>query len=132
MPELPEVEYGRRLAESVVRGARIVSVRCAEDRIVFETPPRRVRQALRGALVRAVHRRGKHLWFELDRETHPLFHFGMTGAFRTRRDVPLVLSSSSARTKGICFQIRFVNVDIFHFKLWHYNNRCSRSMYPAL
>lgn len=30
-----------------------------------------------------MHRRGKQLWFELDRAPHPLFHFGMTGAFHT-------------------------------------------------
>ena len=60
---------------------------CRNDRIVFNgTSPARVRRALRGARVEAVHRRGKHLWFELDARPWPLFHFGMTGAFRTRGD----------------------------------------------
>ncbi|MBZ0267931.1 hypothetical protein K8I85_07235 [bacterium] len=108
MPELPEVEHGRRLAEAVLRGRRIERVRCADDRIVFEgVTPRRVREALTGARVEAVHRRGKHLWFDVDRDVHPLFHFGMTGAFRTRTSRPLVLASSRASGPGDAWPPRF-------------------------
>jgi formamidopyrimidine-DNA glycosylase len=108
MPELPAVEHGRRLAETIVRGARIERVRCADDRIVFDgVTPRRVRETLRGATVREVHRRGKHLWFELDGDWHPLFHFGMTGAFRTRTSRPLVLISSGAGPEGEEWPPRF-------------------------
>jgi formamidopyrimidine-DNA glycosylase len=32
--------------------------------------------------VKAVHRRGKYLWFELDKRPWPSFHFGMSGSFR--------------------------------------------------
>ena len=39
-----------------------------------------------GRRVKAIHRHGKHLWFELDRRPWPAFHFGMTGSFRTYRD----------------------------------------------
>jgi len=47
---------------------RIADVAVADDPIVFErVPPDRVRRALRGRRVRAVHRHGKHFWFELDR-----------------------------------------------------------------
>ena len=95
MPELPEVERGRKLVEAVAGGRRIVRVSGQADPIVFDgTTPARVRRALTGARVDAVHRRGKHLWLELDRRPHPLFHFGMTGGFRTRGDVPLLLASS--------------------------------------
>jgi formamidopyrimidine-DNA glycosylase len=113
MPELPEVEHGRRLAEDVLRGRRIEQVRCADDRIVFEgATPRRVRAALTGARVEAVCRRGKHLWFDLDRDVHPLFHFGMTGAFRTRMSRPLVLASSSASGPGDEWPPRFWKIVI--------------------
>jgi formamidopyrimidine-DNA glycosylase len=95
MPELPEVEFGRRLAESVAAGGRVVDVRCARDSIVFEgVSSRRFRIALIGATVLAVRRYGKHLWFETDRRPQPLFHFGMTGAFRVRGVPPLRLASS--------------------------------------
>ncbi|MCA9752451.1 MAG: hypothetical protein KC591_09685 [Gemmatimonadetes bacterium] len=98
MPELPEVEAGRRLAERVAAGRTILRVWCDEDPIVFDgVTPTHVRKALTGRRVRSVHRRGKHLWMTLDRAPHPLFHFGMTGAFRTPDTEPLVLASSGSR-----------------------------------
>jgi len=39
MPELPEVEAARRVAERLARGRRIVDVWCADDPIVFERIP---------------------------------------------------------------------------------------------
>ncbi len=39
MPELPEVERGRRIAMKVVLGRRIAEARCADDPIVFERLP---------------------------------------------------------------------------------------------
>lgn len=93
MPELPAVEFGRRVAEHVAAGRRIVDLHCARDPIVYEgVSPQRFRSALLGRLVRAVHRRGKHLFFELDERPWPLFHFGMTGAFRVPdiKALPLV------------------------------------------
>lgn len=93
MPELPEVERGRRIAEAVARGRRITAVECAEDPIVFDAvDPEHFESLLTGRRVRRVRRRGKQLWFQLDRPPHPLFHFGMTGAFRVPHleDLPLV------------------------------------------
>ena len=49
MPELPEVERGRRLAEKVARDRVIERVRCADDRIVFDgVAPSTVRRRLLG------------------------------------------------------------------------------------
>jgi len=94
MPELPEVERGRRLAAAVAEGHLITDLRCAEDPIVFDdVSPATFERALRHKHVLAVHRRGKQIWFELDRAPHPLFHFGMTGAFHTPAAVPLQLKS---------------------------------------
>ena len=94
MPELPEVERGRRLAASVAEGRRVARVRCARDPIVFAgTASAAFRRALQGRRVEAVCRWGKQLWFDLDTGPHPLFHFGMSGAFRTRGDDPLQLMS---------------------------------------
>jgi len=98
MPELPEVERGRRLAERVAAGRTVVAATAADDRIVYEgVAPRAFARRLTGARVLAVQRRGKHLWFELDRRPWPLFHFGMTGAFRVPDEDPLPLASSPKR-----------------------------------
>ncbi|MBI4580241.1 MAG: Fpg/Nei family DNA glycosylase [Planctomycetes bacterium] len=86
MPELPEVESARRLVERHLVGRCIVRVAVVDDRIVYAgVAPRRFARVLRGRRVEAVRRRGKHLWFELDRRPWPAFHFGMTGWFEVYR-----------------------------------------------
>jgi len=98
MPELPEVERGRQLAARVVTGRRIVRARPARDAIVYEgVSPARFRRAVTGRTVLAVRRWGKHIWFELDERPWPLFHFGMTGSFRTPDDDPLRLAADGRR-----------------------------------
>lgn len=95
MPELAEVEFGRKEAASVAQGRRIEAVTCAEDEIVFAgVRAEVVQETLRGRRVQATHRRGKYIWFELDARPWPLFHFGMTGAFRIRGRDPLQLEAS--------------------------------------
>ena len=87
MPELPEVEAARALAERVLLRRRIVSVAARPDPVVFDNAtPRRVAAALGGRRVQAVRRKGKHLWIELDRRPWPLLHFGMTGWLFNYRD----------------------------------------------
>jgi len=82
MPELPEVERGRRILERVLVGRTIRSVGVADDRIVFAgVAPRTFARKVKGRQVVAAHRRGKQMWLELDRPPHPLLHFGMTGRF---------------------------------------------------
>ena len=94
MPELPEVERGRRLAEAVAVGRRIERVWCADDRLVLDAvSPRRWRRALEGKRVEASRRWGKQLWLELDAPPHPLFHFGMSGALKTPGATPIQLKS---------------------------------------
>ncbi|MEM7234889.1 MAG: DNA-formamidopyrimidine glycosylase family protein, partial [Planctomycetota bacterium] len=93
MPELPEVERGRRIAESAFAGRTIVECHVADDDIVYEgVPPKEIVAALKGRKVLGVHRRGKHLFFELDERPWPLFHFGMTGAFCVPGEAPLDLA----------------------------------------
>jgi formamidopyrimidine-DNA glycosylase len=98
MPELPEVERGRRIAVKVAAGRRIVEARCADDPIVFEgVPPAKLREALVGRRVLGVKRHGKHLWFELDGRPWPCLHFGMTGGFHTAPGGPIVRLRSSGK-----------------------------------
>ena len=93
MPELPEVERGRRLAESVAVGRRIERVESASDPIVYARASADEWEALQGRRVLAACRWGKQLWFDLDAPPHPLFHFGMSGGFRVPGDSPLKLAS---------------------------------------
>lgn len=87
MPELPEVEAGRKLAEQAFAGQRIAAVYTVADRVVYhKVPPRRLAAAISGRTVVAVHRKGKHLWMELDERPWPGFHFGMTGSFHAYTD----------------------------------------------
>jgi formamidopyrimidine-DNA glycosylase len=88
MPELPEVERARRCAEAALSGHRILEVAAAPDRIVFAgVSPARFAAALRGRRILKVHRKGKHLWMQLDERPWPLFHFGMTGSFELYRSL---------------------------------------------
>ena len=79
MPELPEVEAARATAQRVAGGRRIAAVWCADDPIVLESSPARLRRALVGRRVLRAGRHGKHLWLELDRRPWLLVHFGMSG-----------------------------------------------------
>jgi formamidopyrimidine-DNA glycosylase len=98
MPELAEVEFGRKVAHQAAVGRRITAAWCADDPIVFEgAAPAEVQAALQGRRVEATHRHGKHIWFALDRRPWPLFHFGMTGAFRVPGAAPLRLESGPER-----------------------------------
>ena len=82
MPELPEVEAARRRLARAILGRRIRSAEAVHDPVVFRgVTGRRLAAALVGRSVVAIGRRGKHLWFELDRRPWPAFHFGMTGSF---------------------------------------------------
>ncbi len=114
MPELPEVERGRRIAEGVLAGRRIVRVCCAEDRIVFDSvAPSTVARKLRGRRVEAVHRHGKQLWLELDAPPHPLFHFGMTGAFCAPEVGALPLASGPRVPDRPVWPPRFTKIHLF-------------------
>jgi formamidopyrimidine-DNA glycosylase len=82
VPELPEVESQRRRVQRWLKGRRLAAVNVVEDPVVYAgRRASAVAAGLRGRRVRAVHRRGKHLWIELDRRPWPAFHFGMTGWF---------------------------------------------------
>lgn len=82
MPELPEVEAFRKLAELALIGRRSTRVSTVDDSLVFDgTRPRAVSQSLKGRRVDRACRKGKFLWFELGRGPCPVFHFGMTGFY---------------------------------------------------
>ncbi len=97
MPELPEVEHSRCVAEAAASGRLVREVFCdADDVVVAGCSSADVVQALLGARVESVQRRGKHLWLALDRRPFVLLHLGMTGAIRTPGDRPLSLETGAA------------------------------------
>lgn len=81
MPELPEVETWRRLADREGVGRIIREVRVAEDKIVMdENPPEAFVSALLNRELVSTHRRGKHMWLAFDAPGHLYLHYGMSGS----------------------------------------------------
>lgn len=94
MPELPEVEYARKQAQNALVGKVVAKVECADDDIVFDgVKPQAVAQHLKGQEILATHRRGKYMWFELNKKPFPMFHFGMTGRFHVQGEAPIKLET---------------------------------------
>jgi len=81
MPELPEVETVRLGLERWCLEQKIVGVEVLHDRA---TNPRSLGalDCVKGATIKNIARRGKFLWFELDRPFALVAHLGMSGQFR--------------------------------------------------
>lgn len=77
MPELPEVETVVRSIAAHVTGARIVEADVSSRRVTRGDHAKTVR-GLTGASIRAIRRRGKQIFFDLDRGLLYV-HLGMTG-----------------------------------------------------
>jgi len=85
MPELPEVETVRRGLTALVSGYRIIEA--------LDLHPRALKAEsiaplanLAGARITGLNRRGKFLWFELNRPYNLVAHLGMSGQFLINRD----------------------------------------------
>lgn len=80
MPELPEVETVRRGLEKLVKGFTIES---AQDLHPRALKPESIAplKSLKGAKITGLNRRGKYLWFILDRPQVLVAHLGMSGQF---------------------------------------------------
>lgn len=91
MPELPEVEHARRILARWMTGARIITARVEDARILDEgARAAKVAAALAGRRVVTVERRGKWLRLVLDRG-YVFSHLGMTGKWvRAAADAPAV------------------------------------------
>ena len=80
MPELPEVETVRRGLVPWVKGKKIKSIEVVHkggNRASTFAPVK----SANGAKIKDLHRRGKFLWFELDRDFALVAHLGMSGQF---------------------------------------------------
>ena len=85
VPELPEVETVRRGLTALVIGYRIVDAVDLHPRAV---KPESIAPLanLAGAKITGLNRRGKFLWFELNRPYNLVAHLGMSGQFLINRD----------------------------------------------
>lgn len=81
MPELPEVEIVVRGLNKLVSGRTISDAELRRKRLAPDISPRSFSARLRGAAIRFIHRRGKHILFDLDNQRTLLTHLRMSGRF---------------------------------------------------
>ena len=88
MPELPEVETVRRGLAHLLTGFTFRSALDLHPRVLKPTSLAPLSTVI-GARITCVNRRGKFLWFELDRDFVLVAHLGMSGQFLvSQRDRP--------------------------------------------
>jgi formamidopyrimidine-DNA glycosylase len=82
MPELPEVELVAKSLNALVCGRKIVIAELVRERLAPEHAPAEFAERLRDATISRVHRRGKHILFELDNGQTLIAHLRMSGRFQ--------------------------------------------------
>ncbi|XP_019169951.1 PREDICTED: formamidopyrimidine-DNA glycosylase isoform X2 [Ipomoea nil] len=81
MPELPEVEAARRAVEEHCTGLKIKKSIIADDvKVIDGVSSQDFEASILGKTIVAAHRKGKHMWIQLDSPPFPTFQFGMAGA----------------------------------------------------
>ncbi len=94
MPELPEVETIANGVDRRVRGDSIVSAWFSKYKEPFKTPASTLASSLPGHRIQAVHRVGKHIVVDLERN-----HSGRRGARRSDREaLPLDAKSQDVQS----------------------------------
>lgn len=81
MPELPEVEIVVQCLNKLVQGRRIEKAELRRKRLAPHISPRLFAKRLGSGKINFVHRRGKHILFDLDNGTTLITHLRMTGRF---------------------------------------------------
>nr|XP_043637382.1 formamidopyrimidine-DNA glycosylase-like [Erigeron canadensis] len=80
MPELPEVEAVRRAIHLNCIGKKIIRSVIADDvKVIVDVSRSDFEASLTGKTIVAAHRKGKHMWIQLDSPPFPSFQFGLTG-----------------------------------------------------
>lgn len=85
MPELPEVELIARSLDKLVRGRTIAAARLIRARLAPHTSKSAFARSLRGAKINFIHRRGKHILFDLSTGRTLIVHLRMSGRFSLLR-----------------------------------------------
>ena len=81
MPELPEVELISRSLHSLVKGRTIATAELFRQKLTPESTAAQFAESLGRKRINFVHRRGKHILFDLDGETTLIVHLRMSGRF---------------------------------------------------
>jgi formamidopyrimidine-DNA glycosylase len=81
MPELPEVELVAKSLDLLVKGRKIIVAELLRERLAPENPPAQFAERLRNATINFIHRRGKHILFDLDNADTLIAHLRMSGRF---------------------------------------------------
>ena len=81
MPELPEVEIVAQSLNKLVSNRKITSAELLRARLAPDTDPSRFAADLESGMVNFVHRRGKHLLFDLSNGRTLITHLRMSGKF---------------------------------------------------
>lgn len=81
MPELPEVEHVARSLNRLLSKRRIISAKLLRERLAPDAKPPVFAKRLKAAVINFVHRRGKHILFDLDNGRTLITHLRMTGSF---------------------------------------------------
>jgi formamidopyrimidine-DNA glycosylase len=81
MPELPEVEIVARSLDQIVSKRKIASAELLRPRLAPDTSVDLFADHLRNARINRVHRRGKHVLFDLDNARTLITHLRMSGKF---------------------------------------------------
>lgn len=81
MPELPEVELVTRFLNKLTGGRRIENTTLLRQRLAPDSTPRQFAKAISRTTINFVHRRGKHILFDLDNGRTLVTHLRMSGRF---------------------------------------------------
>ena len=103
MPELPEVETVRRGLAHFAQGFTITSAQDLHPRLLKAASVAPL-DAVVGGKIKEINRRGKFLWFTLDRDVALVAHLGMSGQFlfpRNDRPEPGHVRARFALKRGL-------------------------------
>jgi formamidopyrimidine-DNA glycosylase len=81
MPELPEVESISRSLDSLVKGRTVVAAELLRQRLAPDIDAKDFAKKLKGRHINFVHRRGKHILFDLTDDLTLIVHLRMSGRF---------------------------------------------------
>lgn len=81
MPELPEVELVVKSLDLLVKGRKIIIAELLRERLAPENSLTEFAERLKNATIIRVHRRGKHILFDLDNAETLIVHLRMSGRF---------------------------------------------------
>ncbi len=91
MPELPEVELVAKSLDRLVARRKILAAELLRERLSPLQTPAEFARKLKNSTVNFVHRRGKHVLFDLDSNQTLIAHLRMSGRFMLlslERDLP--------------------------------------------